>query len=242
MGRNTWSSPRLAKWKDQFSSHMYMNLIHWLHLPFAMVPDHWYDINGVLTRSATILPDDQIVMLYTGDTYDVVQVQCLAYPANLSDPLLLDWVKYSCNPVLVLPPDIGEKDFRDPTTAWLSPDGDKWQITIGSKVNTTGISLVYDHATRVGYRKSLKNDYEAIMDQMMMNFENVTLRVAPQRSNLRFRGNKLERLPERERCLLDNLWMTQTPSETEEEACISDDNDNEMDPELEETIAEMMDR
>ncbi|CAI9762354.1 unnamed protein product [Fraxinus pennsylvanica] len=120
------------------------DLIHWLYLPFAMVPDHWYDIKGVWTGSATILPDGQIVMLYTGDTYDVVQVQCLAYPANLSDPLLLDWVKYSGNPVLVPPPGIGPKDFRDPTTAWLSPDGDKWRITIGSKLNKTGISLVYE--------------------------------------------------------------------------------------------------
>ncbi|CAA2990032.1 acid beta-fructofuranosidase-like [Olea europaea subsp. europaea] len=122
-----------------------------------MVPDHWYDINGVWTGSATILPDGQIVMLYTGDTYDVVQVQCLAYPANLSDPLLLDWVKYSGNPILVPLPGIGAKDFRDPTIAWLSPDDDKWRITIGSKVNITGISLVYDHAIRVGYRKSLRN-------------------------------------------------------------------------------------
>ncbi|XP_022845314.1 uncharacterized protein LOC111368314 [Olea europaea var. sylvestris] len=45
------------------------------------------------------------------------------------------------------------------------------------------------------------------MDQKMMNFGNITLRVAPQGSNFRFRGNNLERLPEKEHCLLDNLWM-----------------------------------
>ncbi|KAL0403065.1 UNVERIFIED_CONTAM: Beta-fructofuranosidase, soluble isoenzyme I [Sesamum radiatum] len=122
------------------------DLIHWLHLPYAMVPDHWFDVNGVWTGSATILPDGRIMMLYTGDTHDVVQVQCLAYPANLSDPLLLKWVKYENNPVMVPPPGIGHKDFRDPTTAWLSPDGDKWRITIGSKINKTGISLVYETA------------------------------------------------------------------------------------------------
>ncbi|CAA2967645.1 acid beta-fructofuranosidase-like [Olea europaea subsp. europaea] len=138
-------NPDSAVWGNITWGHaVSKDLIHWLYLPFAMVPDHWYDINGVWTGSATSLPDGQIVMLYTGDTYDVVQVQCLAYPANLSDPLLLDWVKYSGNPVLVPPPGIGAKDFRDPTTAWLSPDGDKWRITIGSKVNTTGISLVYE--------------------------------------------------------------------------------------------------
>nr|AFV59228.1 vacuolar invertase CvINV [Elsholtzia haichowensis] len=127
------------------------DLIHWLHLPFAMVPDQWYDIKGVWTGSATFLPDGRIVMLYTGDTYDEVQVQCLAYPANLSDPLLLEWVKDSNNPVLFPPPGIGSKDFRDPTTAWLSPDGDKWRLTIGSKVNTTGISLVYETKDFVKY-------------------------------------------------------------------------------------------
>uniref|UniRef100_A0A5B6ZY93 beta-fructofuranosidase n=1 Tax=Davidia involucrata TaxID=16924 RepID=A0A5B6ZY93_DAVIN len=109
----------------------------------AMFADQWYDINGVWTGSATILPDGQIIMLYTGSTNKTVQVQNLAYPADLSDPLLVDWVKYSGNPVLVPPPDIAIHDFRDPTTAWYTSEG-KWRITIGSKVNKTGITLIYD--------------------------------------------------------------------------------------------------
>ncbi|CAH9112201.1 unnamed protein product [Cuscuta epithymum] len=108
-----------------------------------MTFDHWYDINGVWTGSATFLNDGRLVMLYTGSTNESVQVQNLAYPADPADPLLLDWVKYEGNPVLVPPPGIGSKDFRDPTTAWATPEG-KWRITIGSKVNKTGISLVYD--------------------------------------------------------------------------------------------------
>jgi beta-fructofuranosidase len=72
-----------------------------------------------------------------------VQVQNLAYPADLNDPLLVDWIKYPSNPVLVPPPGILPKDFRDPTTAWLTSEG-KWRITIGSKLNKTGIALVYD--------------------------------------------------------------------------------------------------
>ncbi|KAK4431625.1 Beta-fructofuranosidase, soluble isoenzyme I [Sesamum alatum] len=145
-------NPDSAVWgKITWGHAVSRDLIHWLHLPYAMVPDQWYDINGVWTGSATILPDGRIIMLYTGDTYDVVQVQCLAYPANLSDPLLLEWVKDPNNPVLVPPPGIGHKDFRDPTTAWLSPDGDKWLITIGSKVNKTGISLVYETKDFIKY-------------------------------------------------------------------------------------------
>ncbi|PIN04493.1 Beta-fructofuranosidase (invertase) [Handroanthus impetiginosus] len=121
------------------------DLIHWHHLPIAMHSDHWYDINGVWTGSATFLQDGQLIMLYTGSTNDSVQVQNLAYPADPSDPLLIHWVKYSGNPVLFPPPNISPQDFRDPTTAWLTPEG-MWRITIGSKINgsTTGMSLVYD--------------------------------------------------------------------------------------------------
>ncbi|XP_059449749.1 acid beta-fructofuranosidase 1, vacuolar-like [Corylus avellana] len=136
-------NPDSAVWGNITWGHaVSVDLIHWLYLPLAMVPDKWYDWNGVWTGSATVLPDGQIVMLYTGDTDNYVQVQNLAYPANLSDPLLLDWVKYSGNPVLIPPTGIAPKDFRDPTTGWLGPDG-KWRVTIGSKVNKTGISLVY---------------------------------------------------------------------------------------------------
>ncbi|XP_042513950.1 beta-fructofuranosidase, soluble isoenzyme I-like [Macadamia integrifolia] len=129
----------LIRWGHAMSK----DLIHWHHLPMAMVPDKWYDVNGVWTGSATILPNGTIIMLYTGSTTESVQVQNLAYPADPDDdPFLTNWLKYPGNPVLVPPPGIGAKDFRDPTTAWQSNDG-SWKITIGSKVNKTGITLVY---------------------------------------------------------------------------------------------------
>ncbi|KAJ8437806.1 hypothetical protein Cgig2_013725 [Carnegiea gigantea] len=137
-------NPGGAVWGDIVWGHaVSKDLIKWTHLPIAMVADQWYDANGVWTGSATILPDGGIMMLYTGSTNESVQVQNLAYPADLSDPLLLKWVKYPGNPVLVPPRGIGSKDFRDPTTAWRTSEG-KWRITIGSKINKTGISLVYD--------------------------------------------------------------------------------------------------
>ncbi|KAK1430549.1 hypothetical protein QVD17_13368 [Tagetes erecta] len=119
------------------------DMIHWRHLPIAMDADKWYDVNGVWTGSTTILPNDELVVLYTGSTNESVQVQNLAYPANPADPLLVHWVKDPANPVLVPPKGINVKDFRDPTTAWLTPQG-KWRTVIGSKVNKTGIVLVYD--------------------------------------------------------------------------------------------------
>ncbi|XP_039022803.1 acid beta-fructofuranosidase-like isoform X1 [Hibiscus syriacus] len=128
------------------------DLIHWLHLPLAMVADQTYDTNGVWTGSATLLPDGKIVMLYTGSDTEHVQVQNLAYPANHSDPLLIHWVKYDANPVLVPPPGILSKDFRDPTTAWLTSEG-KWRITIGSKIIKSGIALVYDTKDFINYDK-----------------------------------------------------------------------------------------
>ncbi|ESW27623.1 hypothetical protein PHAVU_003G217900 [Phaseolus vulgaris] len=137
-------NPNGAVWGDIVWGHaVSRDMIHWLHLPLAMVADQWYDKQGVWTGSATILPNGEIIMLYTGSTNESVQVQNLAYPADPSDPLLVDWIKHPGNPVLVPPPGIGAKDFRDPTTAWLTSEG-KWRITIGSKLNKTGIALVYD--------------------------------------------------------------------------------------------------
>lgn len=147
-------NPDSAVWGNITWGHaVSRDLIHWLYLPIALFPDKWFDVNGVWSGSATLLPDGKILMLYTGSTDQNVQVQNLAYPANLSDPLLLDWVKYANNPVLVPPPGIGPKDFRDPTTAWFGPD-EKWRITIGSKLNGTGLSLVYKTQDFIHYEQN----------------------------------------------------------------------------------------
>ncbi|GJN02218.1 hypothetical protein PR202_ga19548 [Eleusine coracana subsp. coracana] len=139
-------NPESAVWGNITWGHaVSRDLVHWLHLPLAMVPDRWYDANGVWSGSATRLPDGRIVMLYTGSTNESVQVQNLAEPADPSDPLLRDWVKSDANPVLVPPPGVGLTDFRDPTTAWKVPNDDTaWRITIGVKDRDhAGLALVY---------------------------------------------------------------------------------------------------
>ncbi|KAK1261922.1 Acid beta-fructofuranosidase [Acorus gramineus] len=145
-------NPVSAVWGNITWGHaVSRDLINWLHLPLAMVPDHWYDMNGVWTGSATFLPDGSLVMLCTGSTNESTQVQNLAYPADPSDPLLLNWVKSKANPVLVPPPGIGSKDFRDPTTAWFIESDNSWRVTIGSRNGMTGFSLVYKTKDFVEY-------------------------------------------------------------------------------------------
>ncbi|KAI3783535.1 hypothetical protein L1987_42619 [Smallanthus sonchifolius] len=81
--------------------------VNWLLLPISMVPDHWYDINGVMTGSATILPDGRPMMLYSSMSNDFTQLQSVAYPKNALDPLLIGWVKYKGDPILYPPHGIG---------------------------------------------------------------------------------------------------------------------------------------
>uniref|UniRef100_A0ACD5ZS13 Uncharacterized protein n=1 Tax=Avena sativa TaxID=4498 RepID=A0ACD5ZS13_AVESA len=121
------------------------DLVRWRHLPLAMVPDHWYDIKGVMTGSTTVLPDGRVVLLYSGNSNTSAQVQCLAVPENPKDPLLRKWKKHHANPVLVAPPGIGLKDFRDPTTAWFDNSDHTWRTVIGSKDDHehAGITIMY---------------------------------------------------------------------------------------------------
>ncbi|XP_047075169.1 sucrose:sucrose 1-fructosyltransferase-like [Lolium rigidum] len=139
-------NPEGAVWGNIAWGHaVSRDLVHWRHLPLAMVPDQWYDINGVWTGSATVFPDGTLNMLYTGSTNASVQVQCLAVPEDPSDSLLRNWTKHEANPVLLPPPGIGDKDFRDPTTAWFDESDQTWRTVIGSKDNNghAGIAMVY---------------------------------------------------------------------------------------------------
>ncbi|XP_037423894.1 sucrose:sucrose 1-fructosyltransferase-like [Triticum dicoccoides] len=124
------------------------DMVHWRHLPLAMVPDHWYDIEGVLTGSITVLPDGRVILLYTGNTETFAQVTCLAEAADPSDPLLREWVKHPANPVVFPPPGIGMKDYRDPTTAWFDNSDNTWRIIIGSKNDTDHSGIVFTYKTK----------------------------------------------------------------------------------------------
>eukprot|EP00249_Psilotum_nudum_P024138 c29104_g2_i1 orf=514-2226(+) len=136
-------NPTAAYWGNISWGHaVSTDLIHWLYLEEALVPDHWYDINGCWSGSATFLEDGKPAILYTGNSNSSQQMQNLAVPADPSDPLLRKWIKVPQNPVIVATANLNSSEFRDPTTAWIGADG-KWRIVLGSRRKLRGLALLY---------------------------------------------------------------------------------------------------
>ncbi|XP_011623827.2 beta-fructofuranosidase, insoluble isoenzyme 1 isoform X1 [Amborella trichopoda] len=137
-------NPYGAVWGNIVWAHaVSMDLIRWIHLKPAIYPSAPFDINGCWSGSATILPDNTPVILYTGLNSLNQQVQNLALPLNLSDPFLVEWIKpVEHNPLMVPSQGLNASSFRDPTTAWLGKDG-HWRVLVGSKRRKRGLALLY---------------------------------------------------------------------------------------------------
>eukprot|EP01129_Flabellula_baltica_P006363 TRINITY_DN2371_c0_g1_i1.p1 TRINITY_DN2371_c0_g1~~TRINITY_DN2371_c0_g1_i1.p1 ORF type:complete len:540 (-),score=112.24 TRINITY_DN2371_c0_g1_i1:946-2526(-) len=105
------------------------DLVEWERLPVALSPTPGsYDQSGVWSGAAFVERGVPSV-LFTGVSGDVDgrfcvprtpgdpsnwgQVQCLAFPANMSDSKLVKWDKLKKNPLLVRQP-IGATGWRDP--------------------------------------------------------------------------------------------------------------------------------
>ncbi|WOL02304.1 cell wall invertase [Canna indica] len=137
-------NPKGSVWGNIVWAHsVSTDLINWVALEPAIYPTKPFDIYGCWSGSATILPGNKPVILYTGvvDTQQR-QVQNIAFPKNLSDPYLREWVKPDYNPVILPEEGVNASAFRDPTTAWRGPSG-HWKILVGSKRNKRGIALLY---------------------------------------------------------------------------------------------------
>ncbi|XP_060201156.1 beta-fructofuranosidase, insoluble isoenzyme 1-like isoform X1 [Lycium barbarum] len=137
-------NPKGSVWGNIIWAHsVSKDLINWIHLEPAIYPSKKFDKYGAWSGSATILPGNKPIILYTG-VVDVhrAQVQNYAVPANLSDPYLTKWIKPDDNPLIVPDNSINKTEFRDPTTAWMGQDG-LWRIVIGSLRKHRGLAILY---------------------------------------------------------------------------------------------------
>ncbi|GAU34447.1 hypothetical protein TSUD_06580 [Trifolium subterraneum] len=116
------------------------DLINWTHLNDAIEPSCVGDSKSCFSGSATILPGEKPLMLYTGIDGKGHQVQNLAIPKNLSDPYLREWEKHPQNPLMTAPSGVEVNEFRDPSTAWQGKDG-KWRVIIGAQKGDEGKTI-----------------------------------------------------------------------------------------------------
>ncbi|PWA41181.1 Concanavalin A-like lectin/glucanase superfamily [Artemisia annua] len=138
-------NPKGAVWGNIVWAHsVSKDLINWIPLEPAIVPSKPFDKYGCWSGSATILPGNKPVILYTGIVAQKpapgYQVQNYAIPANYSDPFLQEWIKPNDNPI-VKPTSENVSSFRDPTTAWFN--NGHWKMIVGSKHNQRGIAYLY---------------------------------------------------------------------------------------------------
>ncbi|PIA28191.1 hypothetical protein AQUCO_07200084v1 [Aquilegia coerulea] len=136
-------NPYGSTWGNIVWAHSYSkDLINWIPLEPAIYPSAPFDINGTWSGSATILPGNKPIILYTGLDTEYRQVQNIAFPKNASDPLLREWFKPDYNPVINPNKYMNATAFRDPTTAWYGKDG-FWRVSVGHKRRNRGIAEVY---------------------------------------------------------------------------------------------------
>ncbi|KAL3536090.1 hypothetical protein ACH5RR_004551 [Cinchona calisaya] len=137
-------NPKGAVWGNIVWAHsVSTDLINWIALEPAIFPSKVFDQYGCWSGSATVLPGNKPVILYTGIIdKNNTQVQNYAVPANLSDPYLREWVKPDDNPLIVATAGVNKTAFRDPTTAWLGPDG-HYRILVGGRRKNRGVAFLY---------------------------------------------------------------------------------------------------
>ncbi|KAL2508821.1 Beta-fructofuranosidase [Forsythia ovata] len=137
-------NPNGAVWGNIVWAHsISKDLINWKKLEPAIFPSKKFDKYGCWSGSATVLPGNKPIILYTGVVDEnMTEVQNYAVPADYSDPYLRKWIKPDNNPLIVADLSVNSTAFRDPTTAWLGRDGN-WKILVGSRRKHRGIAYLY---------------------------------------------------------------------------------------------------
>ncbi|KAI3812560.1 hypothetical protein L1987_17271 [Smallanthus sonchifolius] len=115
------------------------DLINWTQLDHAIAPTQPFDINSCWSGSATILPGNKPVILYTGIDSQHRQVQNLAVPKDLSDPYLREWDKH-------------ESPLHEVagTGIWECPDFFPVMVDGTNGVDTSVMSPTVKHVLKVG--------------------------------------------------------------------------------------------
>ncbi|KAL2487130.1 Beta-fructofuranosidase [Abeliophyllum distichum] len=137
-------NPKGSVWGNIVWAHsVSKDLINWKKLEPAIFPSKKFDKYGCWSGSATVLPGNKPIILYTGVVDEnMTEVQNYAVPADYSDPHLRKWIKPDNNPLIVADLFVNSTAFRDPTTAWLGRDGN-WKILVGSRRKHRGIAYLY---------------------------------------------------------------------------------------------------
>lgn len=167
-------NPYGAEWGNMSWGHIISpDLVHWTELPVALLPNADYDKEGVFTGSITVAPltpplravlareqgiDLGQASLIPIAVYTCVsggQRQCVAFPKNVSDPQLVEWVKFSGNPVINQAPEGGDlNDFRDDTTAWPTGSSGAYAMAVGSSIKGVGAVVTYTSTDFLAWKPS----------------------------------------------------------------------------------------
>ncbi|XP_062002182.1 beta-fructofuranosidase, insoluble isoenzyme 3-like [Rosa rugosa] len=135
-------NPKGSVWGNILWAHsVSKDLINWEALEPAIYPSKPFDMNGCWSGSATILPGNKPVILYTGLDPEKRQVQNYAIPKDDTDPYLREWIKPDNNPLVVPSPEMNVSQFRDPTTAWWY--NGHWRMVVGGKRGHRGMAYLY---------------------------------------------------------------------------------------------------
>ncbi|KAL6331975.1 hypothetical protein AAG906_020328 [Vitis piasezkii] len=106
-------------------------LVKWVNLGHALNPTDPCDINGCWTGSATILPGEELVIIYIGADTEIRQFQNRALAKNISDPLHREWMKSPHNPIMT------------PIDGIVATLLKVWRILDGSTRNGHGTTLFF---------------------------------------------------------------------------------------------------
>ncbi|MGP4060393.1 glycoside hydrolase family 32 protein [Halobacillus sp. H74] len=144
------TSPGLMHWGHVRSK----DLIHWEHLPHALIPEEEYEKDGCWSGSAV---DNQgtLSLFYTGhkevdpELESVKQVQCLAVSTDG-----VNFEKSKHNPVIDSFPKEGSAHFRDPKV-WKHKD--EWYMVVGTRKGNVGKVVLYRSLDLVSW------DYVGVM-------------------------------------------------------------------------------